>query len=476
MATSVIIVQISEDQERLWQAVLESQGLEVTIKSPQEDITQYLKELKQSGKQLPSLVLMDMGVTTRDSSSLQAVGVCRWCAETKSGTQVILNNSKQDQILPLKRRWATRLGAADLLPRLFSENLTSVIDRVAEVVGFKVSLPALQQIFDFSIQAESEDTTVMTTQTESRNLREVKTDEIVRKLAALTSTINEVYADDTTEEEQEQSSALALDATIQELTLYDFYLDVSRPGNDATRFLEENTLIPGVILVKDDKYFGFLSRRRILEMLARPFGQELFVKRPLATMYDAGALDTMILPGTTPRRRWRRKRPQTSRSIDLRTDRGTNRRQQLSHVRPPRLVVSPARNSRNRLQDAAQSGKSADGTDGKDGKSGTNAGGGIPRYSQPRQLYLRQRGISAKLLGKSDQDSTNHASRTYFSGAQSTNGRRKPHLCYARPAQGGAWHQIRGRATSQPSDWVAEFFPHGRTCARCVGCPRMYRK
>ncbi|PLS68647.1 MAG: hypothetical protein CV045_06745 [Cyanobacteria bacterium M5B4] len=300
MATSVIIVQISEDQERLWQAVLESQGLEVTIKSPQEDITQYLKELKQSGKQLPSLVLMDMGVTTRDSSSLQAVGVCRWCAETKSGTQVILNNSKQDQILPLKRRWATRLGAADLLPRLFSENLTSVIDRVAEVVGFKVSLPALQQIFDFSIQAESEDTTVMTTQTESRNLREVKTDEIVRKLAALTSTINEVYADDTTEEEQEQSSALALDATIQELTLYDFYLDVSRPGNDATRFLEENTLIPGVILVKDDKYFGFLSRRRILEMLARPFGQELFVKRPLATMYDAGALDTMILPGTTP--------------------------------------------------------------------------------------------------------------------------------------------------------------------------------
>ncbi len=299
MATSVVIAQISEEQEKLWQAVLESQGLEVTVKSPQDDITQYLKELKQTGRVLPDLILMDMGITTSDSSSLQAVGVCRWCTENKVNTKVILNNSKQDQILPLKRRWATRLGAVDLLPRLFSENLTTTVERVAEVVGFTVSLPNLQQVFDSAIRSETEDTTVVATK-ETRNLREVKTDEIVRKLAALTSTINEVYADEDTESEESAAPSLSLDATIQELTLYDFQLEVTNPGNDAIKYLEANNLIPGVILTKGGKYFGFLSRRRILEMLARPFGQELFIKRPLSTMYDAGALDTMILPGSTP--------------------------------------------------------------------------------------------------------------------------------------------------------------------------------
>ncbi len=299
MATSAVIAQISEDQEKLWQAVLESQGLEVTVKSPQDDICEYLKQLKQGGKPLPDLVLMDMGITTTDSSSLQAVGVCRWCTETKAPTKVLLNNSKQDQILPLKQRWAIRLGAADLLPRLFSENLLPVVNRVAEVASFQVSTPALQQIFDTTIKEELDDTTVLADSKTTRNLREVKTDEIVRKLAALTSTINEVYAEEPSETEQEQVSTLSLDATVQELTLYDFELDISCPGNDATRFLEENTLIPGVILVRDGKYFGFLSRRRILEMLARPFGQELFVKRPLATMYSAGKLETMILPGKT---------------------------------------------------------------------------------------------------------------------------------------------------------------------------------
>ncbi len=300
MATSVVIAQISEEQEKLWQAVLESQGLEVTVKSPQDDLTAYLKELKQTGKELPGLVLMDMGITTSDSSSLQAVGVCRWCTENKVPTKVILNNSKQDQILPLKRRWATRLGAADLLPRLFSENLTETVQRVGEIAEFPVSLDALQQVFATTTQAEGDDTTVVATRTEARSLREVKTDEIVRKLAALTSTINEVYADEEEAEGETDTPALSLDATIQELTLYDFQLEVTCPGSDATRYFEENTLVPGVILVKGGKYFGFLSRRRILEMLARPFGQELFIKRPLSTMYDAGALETMILPGNTP--------------------------------------------------------------------------------------------------------------------------------------------------------------------------------
>lgn len=300
MATSAVIAQISKEQEKLWQAVLESQGLEVTVKSPQDDICEYLKQLKQRGNNLPDLILMDMGITTSDSSSLQAVGVCRWCTENKAPTKVLLNNSKQDQILPLKQRWAIRLGAADLLPRLFSENLTSIVNRVAEVASFEVSTPALQQIFDTAIKAESDDTTVLADSKGARNLREVKTDEIVRKLAALTSTINEVYSEESTETTEAEASTLSLDATVQELTLYSFELDVSRPGNDATRFLEENTLIPGVILLKDGKYFGFLSRRRILELLARPFGQELFAKRPLATMYDAGMLETMILPGNTP--------------------------------------------------------------------------------------------------------------------------------------------------------------------------------
>lgn len=92
---------------------------------------------------------------------------------------------------------------------------------------------------------------------------------------------------------------LRLESTLQELTLYDFQIDYSCPGREVAKAFAENSLLPGAILIDDGQFAGMLSRRRFLEHLSRPYGLELFLQRPIKTLYRFAKADLLILPSNT---------------------------------------------------------------------------------------------------------------------------------------------------------------------------------
>lgn len=94
---------------------------------------------------------------------------------------------------------------------------------------------------------------------------------------------------------------LTLESTLQQLPLYRFQVELSQLGQEVKRTLEANPLLPGAILTDKDKFVGMISRRRFLEHLSRPYGLELFLKRPIHTLHRLAEnqLQVLMFPGNT---------------------------------------------------------------------------------------------------------------------------------------------------------------------------------
>ncbi|MEB3830666.1 sensor histidine kinase [Phormidium sp. CCY1219] len=100
-------------------------------------------------------------------------------------------------------------------------------------------------------------------------------------------------------EERQWTPELNLESTLEELTLYDFAIEASEPGEALARAFAQNPLMPGAILVEGEKFVGMISRRRFLEHLSRPYGLELFSKRPLRTLHNFTKTQHLIIPSNT---------------------------------------------------------------------------------------------------------------------------------------------------------------------------------
>ena len=92
---------------------------------------------------------------------------------------------------------------------------------------------------------------------------------------------------------------LRLDSTIQELPLYDFQVKPTDIGMKVAQMFEAYPLLPGVVLTDQNQFAGMISRRRFLEYISRPFGRELFLKRPLKSLYRFAQTDTLMFPSDT---------------------------------------------------------------------------------------------------------------------------------------------------------------------------------
>jgi diguanylate cyclase (GGDEF)-like protein len=92
---------------------------------------------------------------------------------------------------------------------------------------------------------------------------------------------------------------LGIDSTLQQLSLDDFVLESSELGRKVSLAFEANPLLPGVILTEAGQFIGMISRRRFFEYMSRPFGLEVFSKRPLKDLYRFAKTDTLLLPGNT---------------------------------------------------------------------------------------------------------------------------------------------------------------------------------
>jgi two-component system NtrC family sensor kinase len=92
---------------------------------------------------------------------------------------------------------------------------------------------------------------------------------------------------------------LSLDSTLVELSLYAFNVEATDLGMQISQMLEANPLLPGVILTDRGEFSGMISRRRFLEFLSRPFGRELFLKRPVRALYRFSQTEILIFPSNT---------------------------------------------------------------------------------------------------------------------------------------------------------------------------------
>ncbi|MFN6566991.1 sensor histidine kinase [Dendronalium sp. ChiSLP03b] len=92
---------------------------------------------------------------------------------------------------------------------------------------------------------------------------------------------------------------LGLESTLQELPMYNFQVEISCTGAEVANYFEKHPLLPGVILLEQGKFIGMISRRRLLEFLIRPYGQELFVKEGLDVLYSYARTAILLLPDTT---------------------------------------------------------------------------------------------------------------------------------------------------------------------------------
>ncbi|MBD6616625.1 sensor histidine kinase [Komarekiella sp. 'clone 1'] len=93
---------------------------------------------------------------------------------------------------------------------------------------------------------------------------------------------------------------LGLGSTLEELPMYNFQVEINCTGAEVANFFEKYPLLPGAILVEQGKFTGMISRRRLLEFLIRPHGQELFIQEPLSVLYSYTRTTILLLPDTTP--------------------------------------------------------------------------------------------------------------------------------------------------------------------------------
>lgn len=93
---------------------------------------------------------------------------------------------------------------------------------------------------------------------------------------------------------------LHIHSTLEDLKLHHYAVLTSCPGCLVYETLEENTVLPGVVLLSmEGKFQGIVSRRRLLESISGAYGRELFLRRPMSVLHRFIAKDVLKLSGST---------------------------------------------------------------------------------------------------------------------------------------------------------------------------------
>lgn len=92
---------------------------------------------------------------------------------------------------------------------------------------------------------------------------------------------------------------LNLESRLEDLSLSEFQIESETTGIEVAKAFEGNPLLPGVILTEQGQLLGMISRRRFLEFMSRPYGLELFLRRPIKSLYLMDRTDVLILPSDT---------------------------------------------------------------------------------------------------------------------------------------------------------------------------------
>ena len=93
---------------------------------------------------------------------------------------------------------------------------------------------------------------------------------------------------------------LHIHSALEDLKLHYYAVETSCPGRSIYQVLEENSVLPGVVLLSPDGQFkGIISRRHFLESMSRAYGRELFLRRPISVLHRFIIKDVLKLSGRT---------------------------------------------------------------------------------------------------------------------------------------------------------------------------------
>nr|MDZ8205093.1 histidine kinase dimerization/phospho-acceptor domain-containing protein [Dendronalium sp. ChiSLP03b] len=97
-----------------------------------------------------------------------------------------------------------------------------------------------------------------------------------------------------------QDLNLRLESTLQELPLWEVQVELDRPGNVLTTLFEQEPLLPGVILTRNQCFVGMISRQRFFEHMSRPYSFGLYSMRPIDNLYNFLQPEVFILAEDMP--------------------------------------------------------------------------------------------------------------------------------------------------------------------------------
>jgi len=92
---------------------------------------------------------------------------------------------------------------------------------------------------------------------------------------------------------------LRLEATVGELHLEGFEIEVSCLSQRLYDQFTQNPTLPGAILKRQGAFVGMMSRRQFLEILSGVYGRELFLQRSLAQLHECMPAQPLILAAST---------------------------------------------------------------------------------------------------------------------------------------------------------------------------------
>jgi signal transduction histidine kinase len=78
-----------------------------------------------------------------------------------------------------------------------------------------------------------------------------------------------------------QIDSLHIHSTISELFLYEEIIEASSSAIAIQNIFNSDPVIPGVIIYENNNYLGIVTRNEFFESLSKPYGLELFTRRPI---------------------------------------------------------------------------------------------------------------------------------------------------------------------------------------------------
>ena len=93
-------------------------------------------------------------------------------------------------------------------------------------------------------------------------------------------------------------SHLSAGSTLADLPVAEFRTRPDDLGQVVAAVFEEQPSLPGVLIFDGEVLCGMISRERFLEHLGRPYGVELYMRRPVRALLDAVGIAPLVLPHT----------------------------------------------------------------------------------------------------------------------------------------------------------------------------------